>query len=49
MDWGNIDITYKKIITRSLDEQQKNLFNIRSRNFEISKQQIAKLKKKSMN
>ena len=35
----------EKIITRALDEQQKNLFNIISGNFEISKQQIAELKK----
>ena len=35
----------EKIITRALDEQQKNLFNIISGNFEILKQQIAELKK----
>ena len=35
----------EKIVTRALDEQQKNLFNIISGNFEISKQQIAELKK----
>ena len=35
----------EKIITRALDEQQRNLFNIMSGNFEISKQQIAELKK----
>ena len=35
----------EKTITRALDEQQKNLFNIISGNFEISKQQIAELKK----
>ena len=35
----------EKIITRALDEQRKNLFNIISGNFEISKQQIAELKK----
>ena len=35
----------EKIITRALDEQQKNLFSIISANFEISKQQIAELKK----
>ena len=35
----------EKIITRALDEQQKNLFNIISGNFEISKQQISELKK----
>ena len=33
------------MITRALDEQQKNLFNIRSGIFEISKQQIVELKK----
>ena len=32
-------------ITRALDEQQKNVFNIISGNFEISQQQIAELKK----
>ena len=35
----------EKIVTRALDEQQKNLFSIISGNFEISKQQIAELKK----
>ena len=35
----------EKIITRALDEQQKNLFNIISVNFKISKHQIADLKK----
>ena len=35
----------EKIITRALDEQHKNLFNIISDNFEISKQQTAELKK----
>ena len=35
----------EKIITRTLDEQQKNLFNIISGNFEILKQQNAELKK----
>ena len=35
----------EKIITRALDEQQKNLFNIISGDFKISKQQIAELKK----
>ena len=35
----------EKVITRALDEQQKNLFNIISGNFEILKQQIAELKK----
>ena len=34
-----------KKITRLLDEQQRNLFNIISGNFEISKQQIDELKK----
>ena len=34
----------EKIMTRALGEQQKNLFNIISGNFEISKQQIADLK-----
>ena len=34
----------EKIIARALGEQQKNLFNIISGNFEISKQQIAELK-----
>ena len=37
----------EKIITRALDEQQKNLFNIVSRNFGILKQQIAGWKRKS--
>ena len=36
----------EKIITRAIDEQQKNLFNIISGDFEISKQQISELKKK---
>ena len=36
----------EKIITRALDEQQKNLFNIISGNFQISKLQIAEFKKK---
>ena len=46
MDWGKIDKTYrKKIITRALDEQLKNLFNIISGNFQNSKQQIDELKK----
>ena len=35
----------EKIITKALDEQQKNLFNIVKGNFEISKQQIAELRK----
>ena len=35
----------ENIITRALDEQQKNLFNIINGNFEISRQQIAELKK----
>ena len=35
----------EKIITRALDEQQQNLFNIVSGDFEVSKQQIAELKK----
>ena len=35
----------ENIITRALGEQQKNLFNIISGNFEISKQQISELKK----
>ena len=35
----------EKVITRALDEQQKNLFNIVSGNFEISEQQIPELKK----
>ena len=35
----------EKIIMRALDEQQKNLLNIISGNFEISKQQIGELKK----
>ena len=38
----------EKIILRALDEQQKNLFNIISGNFEISKQQIAELKKENV-
>ena len=33
--------TTEKVIIRALDEQKKNLFNIMSGNFEISKQQIA--------
>ena len=37
----------EKMITRALDEQQKNLFNIISGNFEISKQQIVELKKET--
>ena len=35
----------EKIIARALDEQQKNVFNIISGNFEISKQQTDELKK----
>ena len=35
----------EKIITKALDEQQKNLFNIIKGNFEISKQHIAELRK----
>ena len=35
----------EKVITRALDKQQKNVFNIVSGNFEISKQQIAELEK----
>ena len=35
----------EKIITRAVDEQQKNLLNIISGSFELSKQQIAELKK----
>ena len=35
----------EKIITRALDKQQKNLFNIISGNFEISRQHIVELKK----
>ena len=35
----------EKIITKALDEHQKNLFNIIKDNFEISKQQIAVLKR----
>ena len=38
----------EKIILRALDEQQKNLFNVISGNFEISKQQIAELKKENV-
>ena len=38
-------ILIEKIITKALDEQQRNLFNIISGNFEISKQQIAEVKK----
>ena len=45
MDSGNSDNTYRKNNYGTLDEQQKNLFNIISGNFEISKQQIAELKK----
>ena len=36
-------ILIDKIITRALDEQQKDLFNIISGTFEISKQQISEL------
>ena len=36
-------ILIDKIITRALDEQQKNLFNIISGTFEISKQQIKEI------
>ena len=36
----------EKIITKAFEEQQKNLFSIIKANFEISKQQIAELKKK---
>ena len=35
----------ENIITKAIDEQQKNLHNFIKRNFEISKQQIADLKK----
>ena len=35
-----------KLETKALDEQQKNLFTITSGNFQISKIQIAELKKK---
>ena len=35
----------EKIITRAPDKQEKNLFNIISGNFEISKQEIDELKK----
>ena len=35
----------EKIITRALDEKQKNLFIIISGDFEILKQQIAELRK----
>ena len=35
----------EKIITSALDEQQQNLFNIISANFEISNQQIDEPKK----
>ena len=35
----------ENIKTKALDEQQKNLFNIIKGNFEISKQQIAELRK----
>ena len=45
MDSGKSDNTYRKNNCGTLDEQQKNLFNIISGNFEISKQQIAELKK----
>ena len=44
-DWGKIG-KIKKIKTKALDEQQKNLFTITSGNFQISKIQIAELKKK---
>ena len=36
-----ITLIEKVIITRALDEQQKNLFDIISSNLEIAKQQIA--------
>ena len=39
----NLTILIDKIITRALDEQQKNLFNIISGTFEISKQQMSEL------
>ena len=39
----NLKIIIGKIITRALDEQQKNLFNIISGTFEISKQQMSEL------
>ena len=45
MNWGKIDKTCRKIVTRALDEQQKDTFSIISGNLEISKQQIAELKK----
>ena len=45
MEWGKI-YTYRKNNNKSTWwAQQKNLFNIISGNFEISKQQIAELKK----
>ena len=34
----------EKIMTKSLDEQQKHLFNIIKGNVKVSKQQIAELK-----
>ena len=37
----------EKIITKALDEQLKNLFKTISGNFEISKRQIAELKKRA--
>ena len=37
----------EKIITKTLDEQLKNLFKTISGNFEISKRQIAELKKRA--
>ena len=43
--WAQLTTLIEKIIARALDEQQENLFNILSGNFEISKQQIDDLKK----
>ena len=37
--------TEEKLITKAIDEQQKNFLNIIKGNFEILKQQIAELKK----
>ena len=43
--WAQLTTLIEKKIARALDEQQKNLFNVLSGNFEISKQQIDDLKK----
>ena len=43
--WAQLTTLIEKKIAGALDEQQKNLFNVLSGNFEISKQQIDDLKK----